>query len=197
VGTYLAGMVVDVLLFEQLYSCQLFNEIDNTRLPPTDGMKKRECTNLVSVGVITFRESTRQKASAVMSMIKKMFSQKVDCSMKTSSTIAPQLLQIMQDWTHGANAKRVIFTIGGVGLKDKLHVCNITQQLAKVELHKIVEKMFDGYKTEENDVFVYRGTVGICNKSLIVNLPEKESAAKHCLRNLENYMDTIMIALQQ
>jgi len=197
VSMFLAGTVVEVLLFGQLNSSHLFNQIGNSQVPSNDSIMKKEKKKIVSVGVITFRESSQKKVTEVISMIKKLFSQEVECSMKTTSTVTPQLLQIMQDWTYGANTKQVIFTIGGVGLKDKLHVCKVTQQLARRELHKIVEKMFDGYKAEEKDVFVYRGTVGICNKSLIVNLPEKESAAKHCLKNLENYMDTTMIAFQQ
>jgi len=195
----LEGTVVDVLPCGEIDPSLLSSILESNKANIGESHKNRNKNNPsnmpVSVGIITLTDSAKPKSSAIASMVQQLFSCSTDCSNKVANKNSPQLLQIMLDWTRGSNAKQLIFTVGGVGHKDKIHVSSVTQSLSQRELHDVVQKMFKEYKGDVIDVLSYRGTVGVCNKTLIVNLPEKEAVAKHCLKQLQNYVETKMHTL--
>jgi len=194
----LEGTVVDVLPCGEIDPGLLSSILESNKVTSGEGHKNRNKSNSsnmpLSVGIITISDSSKPKVNAIISMVHQLFFCGNDCSMKFTNKNSPQLLQIMIDWTRGSNAKQLIFTVGGVGHKDKIHVSSVTQSLCKRELREVVKKMFEEYG-DVNDVLSYRGTVGVCNKTLIVNLPEKEVVAKHCLKKLQDYVEAIIYAL--
>jgi len=194
------GAVVDVLPCGEIDPSLLASILESNKVTSGEGHKNRNKNTSscmpVSVGIIAISDSSKPKTSGITSMVHRLFSCSADCSIKFTNKYSPQLLQIMLDWTRGSNAKQLIFTVGGVGHKDKIHVSSVTQSLSQRELYDVVKKMFQEYKGDVHDFLSYRGTVGVCNKTLIVNLPEKEVVAKHCLKQLQNYVEMIINALQ-
>jgi len=196
----LEGTVVDVLPCGEIDPSLLSIILERNTATAGEVHKTRNKSNTpnmpVSVGIITLSDSAKQKSSAITSMVHQLFSCSADCSNKVTTKNSPQLLPILLDWTRGKNAKQLVFTVGGVGHKDKIHVSSVTQSLSQRELHGVAEKMFKDYKGEVSDFLSYRGTVGICNKTLIVNLPEKEVVAKHCLKQLQFVVEAIINSLK-
>jgi len=76
-------------------------------------------------------------------------------------------------------------------------VFKTTQSLVNPELPLLFEKMIYELSTGVKNGRFYRGTIGICSKSLIVNLPDKVDEAKHCLQKLQDYIGTIIDALEK
>lgn len=78
-----------------------------------------------------------------------------------------------------------------------MYVLKTTQSVVNPELPLVAVKMMDGLSVIAHNEVGFRGTIGICRKSIIANLPGEVQAAKHCLAKLEKYVDAIIHALEK
>merc|ERR1719285_1155504 len=160
-------------------------------------MKRNLLQKSFSVGIISLGESAKRNLSAVTPMINHLLSREVIWTFENQSINNPRFLSTLMDWTLGNRAKHFIFTFGAVTHMEDMHVLKTTQSLVNPELPLLFEKMIDGLSVGVKDECPYPGTIGICRKSLIVNLPRQVDAVKHCLQNLEDYVETIIVALEK
>merc|ERR1719419_1578957 len=131
----------------------------------------------------------------IQQMIRGLFSTMVYLTVKNKSS-CEMLMMTMKHWTGVTTAKRVIFTIGGVGRKNAVDVRKVTEKVIDRELSQVVNYMTEGYTVGTGETFDYNGTVGICQKAIIINLPENLKALEHCLMKLEVYVETIICLLE-
>lgn len=153
-----------------------------------------EVDRLISVGIVTIGEIAVKIVGIIRPMIGELFASEVQSTIKNQSKL--QLKETLMHWTNGSEAKQIIFTVGGVSQKDDTHVQSVTSEMVDGEFPEFVAMMTKGY----SDKLVYRGTIGICHKSLIVNLPEEVDKAKHYLKKMEAFvkaMETIINALEK
>jgi len=160
----------------------------------SESTRGNQSEGLISVGIITIGEMAVKIVGILKPMIGELFESKVRSTIKNQSKLL--LRETLMDWTNGSGAKQIIFTVGGVSQKDNTHVQMVTRDMINRELREFVAMMTNGY----TDNLVYRGTIGICQKSLIVNLPEEVDTAKHYLKKMEAFvktMETIIYALEK
>jgi len=160
-------------------------------------MKRNFLQKSFSVGIISLGDSAKKNLSAITPMINQLLSREVIWTLENQSINDPQLRSTLMDWTLGNRAKHFIFTVGGMTHREDMHVLKATKSLVNPELPLLFEKMIDGLSVGVQNVCFYRGTIGICRKSLIVNLPGKVGAIKHCLQKLQDYVETIIDALDK
>lgn len=184
------GAVVDVLPFGPAHAAQCIRITHDSIAYKVE--RSKECA-FVSVGIITVGEYDKKNVEMITQRLQQLFANKVQLTIKYKSKNA-QLMRAIIRWTNGTSAKQLILTIGGVSHKENIYVRKVTQRVVDRELPQVVEKMVDGYEVQGDKL--YRGTVGICKKTLIVNLPEELEAAEHCLEKLGDYVETIVYALE-
>jgi len=150
-----------------------------------------------SVGIISLGEAANENLVMVTPMIQQLISRKLYFTIDNQSIKSSQLVQTLLGWTRGNSAKDFIFTLGGVSRKEDVHVLKVTKSVLNPELALVAEKMIAGLSSEANGVHFYQGTVGICLKSIIINLPGKVDAAEHCLQKLEDYVETFIQTVEK
>jgi len=186
----------------------IFNELHISQLNSTEfipsihgsssqNMNMNKLQKFFSVGIISLGESARKNLLMVTPMINHLLSREVLWTFKNLSINDHQLLSILNNWTIGKSAKDFIFTFGGMAHREDMYVFKTTQSLVNPELPLLFEKMIYGLNARVKNVCFYRGTIGICSRSLIVNLPGKVDAAKHCLQKLQDYIENIIDALEK
>jgi len=173
-------------------------EVDLSGL--TDNISNNLTSNkegrFIHVGIVTVVESARKHLATVKLMIQQLFSSNVWWTVKHQSKNL-KLMKTLVNWTTGSSAKQLIFTMGGVSHEESEYVQQATKRAVDRELPHLVEKLLDGYNVAVNDKFLYQGAVGICQKTLIVNLPEQVQVVEHCLQKLKPYVETIVYALEK
>jgi len=185
------GTLVDVLPFGPADPTQYIRTTQDSMTYKVE--RSTECA-FVSVGIITIGDCARKNVEMMTSMIEQLFANKVQWTIMNKSKNA-QLIRTITRWTSGSGAKQLILTIGGVSHKENMHVRKVTQKVVERELPWVVENMVNGFAVGSGDF--YRGTVGVCKKTLIVNLPEELKAAEHYLENLGDCVETIVYALEK
>jgi len=109
---------------------------------------------------------------------------------------ASQLMVTLKHWTNSRYDKQVIFTVGGMGCKENVNVIKVTKSIVDRELSQVVKNIIKR-RAAAGDTCLYQGNVGICNKTLIVNLPGKIQAAENFLAELEVFLESIICALEK
>jgi len=186
------GAIVDIIPIHMTDSVQQMRMMQRKLM---QNMERNLQSTFVTVGIITIGESDRKDLVMIQQMIRGLFSTTVYCTVKNKSS-AEMLMMTMKHWTSVSTTKRVIFTVGGVGSKSTVDVRKVTEKVIDRELSQVVNNMSEGYKVGIGERFDYKGTVGICRKTIIINLPENVKALKHCLLKLEVYVETIICALE-
>jgi len=182
------GAIADVIPIHLTDSVQQMREMERILMR---NMESNLRSTFVSVGIITIGESDREDLIMIQQMVMNLFSSTVYWTVKSKSS-AEMLLMTMKHWTSVSTAKRVIFTIGGVGSKKTVDVRKVTEKVINRELPQVVSNMTEGYEVGTGETFNYKGTVGICRKTIIANLPKNIKALEHCLMKLEVYLETLI-----
>lgn len=185
------GAIIEVIPFGPT---NLTKYIPITESSNSESTRGNQAEGLISVGIITIGEMAVKIVGIIKPMIRELFASKVRSTIKNQSKL--QLRETLSRWTNGSGAKQIIFTVGGVSQKDNTHVQKVTRDMVDGELREFVAMMTNGCSGK----LVYRGTIGICQKSLIVNLPEEVDTAKHYLKKMEAFvktMETIIYALEK
>jgi len=179
------GTVVDVLPI----CCADFPQISHNDI---DGSNTS-----VSVGVITIGDISKKDLYMMIPMINSLFSGETQLAVTNESKNEVGLTQSLMNWVKGSCSKHVIFTIGGTSQKDEIQIRKVTQKVVDRVLNNIVDEMIDVYKAGKKDLPSYQGTIGICDNTLIVNLPGQVEVAKYYTEQLVDFVESIVHVLEK
>jgi len=184
------GVIIDVIPIGPTDPTQCIPITETSNSESTIG---NPADTFISVGIVTIGETAAKNVVIITPMINGLCVSKVRCTIIKNQSKNLELKQTLMHWTSGSSAQQIIFTVGGVSHKENTHVQKVTRDMVDRELPQFVAMMTDGY----SDNFVYRGTIGICQRSLIVNLPEEVDTAEHYLKKMEAFVETIIYALEK
>merc|ERR1719204_867757 len=130
---FIKGTVVDVVPLCKVISAHF---VSKTWRNVAAKIQRDQKLNIVTVGVITTCENSKENLTMMAPLIKRLFSRERKVVIKNQIINELEFSKTLMCWTNGDCAKQVIFTIDGTSQKENINVRNVSQKLVDRELEK-------------------------------------------------------------